>query len=201
MAEKAERKIRILIADDDYSVREAFRKCIADSRYEIADEVSDGMSAVESARKLHPDMAVLDIEMPVMDGIAASKIILDEGFVFCTVMLTSFEEENYVRSAIENGAEGYITKPFSKEQLLAVLDMSFNQSKDRYLLKKDCANLKRKIDNKDLTNRAKLVIMEKKGLDENEAYKYLRELSRRKNISVETVSELVLAEWENQKSE
>ncbi len=201
MAEKAERKIRILIADDDYSIRKAFRECIIKSRYEIADEVSDGISAVESARKLHPDMAVLDIEMPVMDGITASRIILEEGSAFCTVMLTSFEEENYVRSSIENGAEGYITKPFSREQLLAVLDMSFNQSKERYLLKKDCANLKRKIDNKDLTNRAKLVIMEKKGLDENEAYKYLRELSRRKNISVETVSELVLAEWENQKSE
>lgn len=201
MAEKGERKIRILIADDDYSVRKAFRESIRDSHYEIADEVSDGMSAVESARKIHPDMAVLDIEMPVMDGITASRILLEENSVYCTVMLTSFEEENYVRSAIENGAEGYITKPFSREQLLSVLDMSLSQSRERYLLKKDCVNLKRKIDSKDITNRAKLVIMEQKGLDENEAYKYLRELSRRKNISVETVSELVLAEWENQKSE
>ena len=201
MAEKGERKIRILIADDDYSVRKAFREGIRDSHYEIADEVSDGMSAVESARKIHPDMAVLDIEMPVMDGITASRILLEENSVYCTVMLTSFEEENYVRSAIENGAEGYITKPFSREQLLSVLDMSLSQSRERYLLKKDCVNLKRKIDSKDITNRAKLVIMEQKGLDENEAYKYLRELSRRKNISVETVSELVLAEWESQKSE
>ena len=65
------------------------------------------------------------------------------------------------------------------------------------MLKKDCANLKRKIESKDLSNKAKLIIMESKKLDENEAYTYLREMSRRKGISVETVAELIIAEWEN----
>lgn len=201
MAEKNKRKIRIMIADDDFAVRKAFLECVANSHYEVVGEAADGLSAVETARAVHPDMAVLDIEMPNMDGLSVSKILLDENAVYCTVMLTSFETDDYVKTAIENGAEGYITKPFSREQLLSVLDMSFAQSRERHVLQKDCANLRRKIDSKEVANRAKLIVMEQKGLDENEAYKYLRELSRRKNISMENVAELILTEWENQKIE
>lgn len=201
MAEKNKRKIRIMIADDDFAVRKAFLECVVNSHYEVVGEAADGLSAVETARAVHPDMAVLDIEMPNMDGLSVSKILLDENVVYCTVMLTSFETDDYVKTAIENGAEGYITKPFSREQLLSVLDMSFAQSRERHVLQKDCANLRRKIDSKEVANRAKLIVMEQKGLDENEAYKYLRELSRRKNISMENVAELILTEWENQKIE
>lgn len=197
MADNTNKKIKLIIADDDISIRRMFRKFIDGSVYEIAAEASDGMSAVKAARETKADMAVLDIAMPVMDGLAASKIMLEEGLVYCTVMLTSFETKDYVESAIECGAEGYVTKPFYREQLLSVLDTSFEESKEKYLLKKDCANLKRKIESKDLSNKAKLIIMESKKLDENEAYTYLREMSRRKGISVETVAELIIAEWEN----
>ena len=193
----AEKKIRLLIADDDIAVRREFRKSIENSGYEVVAEASDGMNAVNMAREIKPDMAVLDIAMPAMDGLAASKVMLEEGLVHCTVMLTSFETEDYVNSAIESGAEGYITKPFYREQLLSVLDTCFAESREKYLLKKDCANLKKKIESKDLANKAKLIIMESKGLDESGAYTYLREMSRRKGISVETVAELIIAEWEN----
>ena len=197
LQEKNVKKISVLIADDDVSVRESFLECVKDSRYEVAAQASDGMTAVELARKIKPDMAVLDIEMPMMDGLAASKIILDESCAHCTVMLTSFETEDYVEAAIENGAEAYITKPFEKDQLLSVLDMSYAQSKEKHMLKKDCRALKRKIDSKDTASKAKLIIMEERGLDESEAYKYLREISKRKGISVEAVSELIIAGWEN----
>lgn len=197
MAEKNSKSIKLIIADDDIAVRRTFKKCVENSRYEIVAEASDGMSAVSMAREIKADMAVLDIAMPAMDGLAASKIMLDEGLVFCTVMLTSFETEDYIESAIKCGAEGYITKPFSREQLLSVLDTSFAESREKYLLRKDCINLKKKIESKDLTNKAKLIIMETKNLDENGAYTYLREMSKRKGISVETVAELIIAEWEN----
>lgn len=197
MAEKNPKKIKVLIADDDISVREAFLECVKDSKYEVAGQASDGMSAVETARTLKPDIAVLDIEMPMMDGLTASKIILDEANAHCTVMLTSFETEDYVEAAIRSGAEAYITKPFQREQLLSVLDMSYAQSKEKYMLKKDCTALKRKISSKETANRAKLIVMEQRGLDENEAYQYLREISKRKKISVEAISELIIAGWEN----
>ncbi|MBQ7874580.1 MAG: response regulator [Oscillospiraceae bacterium] len=197
MADKANKKIKLIIADDDIAVRRAFRKCIENSGYEIVAEASDGMSAVSMAREMKADMAVLDIAMPAMDGLAASKVMLEEGLVHCTVMLTSFETEDYVESAIKCGAEGYVTKPFYREQLLSVLDTSFAESREKYLLKKDCVNLKKKIESKELANKAKLIIMESKNLDENGAYTYLREMSKRKGISVETVAELIIAEWEN----
>ena len=201
MPNKTQKKISVIIADDDFTIRDAFRECVKDSRYEIAAEAGDGIAAVELAREIKPDMAVLDIEMPVADGISACGILMKENLVHCTVMLTSFETGDYINAAIESGAEGYITKPFERGQLLSVLDMCYAQSKERYMLKKDCTNLKRKLDSKEITNKAKLIVMEKRGLDENDAYKYLREMSKRKGVSVETVAEMIIAEWENHRSE
>ena len=201
MPNKTQKKISVIIADDDFTIRDAFRECVKDSRYEIVAEAEDGMTVLEAARKIKPDMAVLDIEMPVADGISACGILMKENLVHCTVMLTSFETGDYINAAIESGAEGDITKPFERGQLLSVLDMCYAQSKERYMLKKDCTNLKRKLDSKEITNKAKLIVMEKRGLDENDAYKYLREMSKRKGVSVETVAEMIIAEWENHRSE
>lgn len=201
MAEKMQKKISVLIADDDFAIRNAFREAVADSRYEVVFEAGNGVSAIDAARKIKPDMAVLDIEMPLCDGITVCGLLTEENLVHCTVMLTSFETGNYINSAIEKGAEGYITKPFARDQLLSVLDMCYAQSKERYMLKKDCVNLKKKLDSKEVTNRAKLIVMENRSLDENDAYKYLREMSKRKGVSVETVAEMIIAEWENSRSE
>lgn len=201
MAEKMQKKISVLIADDDFAIRNAFREAVADSQYEVVFEAGNGVSAIDAARKIKPDMAVLDIEMPLCDGITVCGLLTEENLVHCTVMLTSFETGNYINSAIEKGAEGYITKPFARDQLLSVLDMCYAQSKERYMLKKDCVNLKKKLDSKEVTNRAKLIVMENRSLDENDAYKYLREMSKRKGVSVETVAEMIIAEWENSRSE
>ena len=201
MAEKMQKKISVLIADDGFAIRNAFREAVADSRYEVVFEAGNGVSAIDAARKIKPDMAVLDIEMPLCDGITVCGLLTEENLVHCTVMLTSFETGNYINSAIEKGAEGYITKPFARDQLLSVLDMCYAQSKERYMLKKDCVNLKKKLDSKEVTNRAKLIVMENRSLDENDAYKYLREMSKRKGVSVETVAEMIIAEWENSRSE
>ncbi len=201
MPEKIQKKVSIIIADDDYTIRKQFCDFVENSHYEIVGEASNGIEAIELSRKLKPDMAVIDIEMPIMDGISASKIIIEENNVFCTVILTSFETENYVNSAIKSGAEGYITKPFERERLLSVLDMCISQSKERYLLQKDCNNLKRKLKSKDITNKAKLIVMEDKKLNENDAYNYLKEISHRENISIENVSEFIIREWESRKGE
>ncbi len=197
MPENNNKKISVLIADDDISVRKSFLESIIGSEYIVVTEASDGMTAIDLARKIRPDMAVLDIEMPIINGLTVSKILLNEGCVYCTVMLTSFETEDYVEAAIENGAEAYITKPFERDQLLSVLDMSYAQSKEKHMLKKDCTALKKKIESKETVNKAKLIVMEKYSLNENDAYQYLRELSRRKGISVEAVSELIIAGWEH----
>lgn len=106
MPNKTQKKISVIIADDDFTIRDAFRECVKDSRYEIVAEAEDGMTVLEAARKIKPDMAVLDIEMPVADGIAACGILMKENLVHCTVMLTSFETGDYINAAIESGAEG-----------------------------------------------------------------------------------------------
>lgn len=192
MAAESEKKVKIIIADDDFSVRNAVRSALLNSRYEVIGEASDGMNAVELAEKMKPDMALLDIEMPMMDGITASKLLLDKKLCYCTVMLTSFDQMEYVEDSLKGGAEGYLTKPFSTQQLLATLDMCLRQSKERHLAEKEYRNLEKKISGKDIVNTAKLILMEEKQLSENEAYTYLRELSKRKNISMESLAEMMI---------
>lgn len=197
MTEKNTKKIRLLIADDDASIREKICECVKDTAYEVIAQADNGMNAVEIARNIGADMAILDIVMPMMDGMTASGMMMEEGTVHCTVMLTSFETDDYVEAAVKKGVESYITKPFTREQLLSVLDMSYAQSKERYLLKRECNNLRRKLDSKEIIAKAKVIIMEEKSVGENDAYVYLRELSKRKNISVETVAEMIIAKEES----
>lgn len=197
MPEKNTKTVRLLIADDDASIREKICECVKDTVYEVIAQADNGMSAVESARTANADVAMLDIVMPMMDGMTASGIMMEEGTVHCTVMLTSFETDDYVEAAVNKGVESYITKPFTREQLLSVLDMSCAQSKERYLLKRECTNLKKKLDSKEIIAKAKVIVMEERSVDENDAYIYLRELSKRKNISVETVAEMIIAKEES----
>lgn len=184
--------INVIVADDDFSIRESIVKALSGTRYHVEGEASDGMNAVDLCRKLKPDMALLDIEMPLMDGLSASKMIKDEGAAKCTVAITSFDDVSYVEKALDSGIEGYVTKPFNVQQLIASLDSCYEQSKERYLAEKEYEGLKRKLSEKESTDRAKLVLMETKGFTEDEAYTYLRELSRRKNLSMEKIAEFIL---------
>lgn len=184
--------VNVIVADDDFSIRESIVKALSGSRYHVLGEASDGMNAVDLARKLRPDMALLDIEMPMMDGLSASRIIKDEGLARCTMAITSFDDVSYIDRALECGIEGYVTKPFNAQQLIASLDSCYEQSRERYMAEKERDNLKKKLSEKESTDRAKLILMESKGFTEEEAYKYLRELSKRKNLSMEKIAEFII---------
>ena len=106
------RKTTLFLADDDETVRQTLRafftQCPA---YEVMGEACDGASAVEQCRTLRPEVAILDIQMPLLDGIGAARLLLDEGLVKCVVMLTAFSDHIYIQDALDAGAFGYLTKP------------------------------------------------------------------------------------------
>lgn len=193
-----ERRVTTLfLADDDESVRRTLWEFFVQyPRYQIVGEAYDGAAAVEACRRLKPDVALLDIRMPVLDGLRAAKLLLGEELVRCVVMLTAFSDRVYIRDALDAGAFGYLTKPFDPEKILPTLELCIHKSREYHLLKKEHQNLSRRLGERAVVDRAKLVLMETKEMAEDEAYQYIRELSKRMCMSMATVSKYLLAKVE-----
>ncbi|HWS42999.1 MAG TPA: response regulator [Pseudoflavonifractor sp.] len=187
----------LFLADDDESVRRTLWEFFVQyPRYQIVGEAYDGAAAVEACRRLKPDVALLDIRMPVLDGLRAAKLLLGEELVRCVVMLTAFSDRVYIRDALDAGAFGYLTKPFDPEKILPTLELCIHKSREYHLLKKEHQNLSRRLGERAVVDRAKLVLMETKEMAEDEAYQYIRELSKRMCMSMATVSKYLLAKVE-----
>lgn len=187
----------ILLADDDENVRSTLREFFAPRPdYKVVGEACDGAATVEACRKLGPDVVLLDIQMPVLDGIGAARLLLSEGLARCVIMLTAFSDRMYIQDALDAGAFGYLTKPFEPDKILPTLELCIHQSKENYLLKKEYRNLNRRLNERTGVDRAKLLLIESKGMAEDEAYQYIRELSRRKGISMAKISDYLIAQME-----
>ena len=187
----------IFLADDDAEVRQILKDFFADCPYyEVVGEGSDGIEAIERCKNLKPEVALLDIQMPILDGIRAAEILLQEKLTKCVVMLTAFDDLGYIEKAMEIGAFGYLTKPFEPQKILPTLELCIHQSKEHYLLQKEYTSMKRRIQDRDCVDRAKLLLMESKGMQEPEAYQYIRELSRRKGLSMSKMSEYLIWQLE-----
>lgn len=191
------RKTTLFLADDDESVRRSLRDFFAGhAAYRVVGEACDGAGTVEQCRALGPDVALLDIQMPVLDGIGATRLLLDEGLVKCVVMLTAFSDRGYIQDALNAGAFGYLTKPFEPEKILPTLELCIHRSREHHLLEKEHRSLSRRLDERTAVDRAKLLLIESRGITESEAYEYIRQLSRRKGISMAKISGYLLAQME-----
>ena len=187
----------IFLADDDACVRRTLMDFFASCPYyRVIGQTSDGAQAVEQCRDLRPDVALLDIQMPILDGIKAAQILLEEKSVKCVVMLTAFSDMGYIHQALDIGAFGYLTKPFEPEKILPTLEVCIHQSKEHNLLQKEYTNMSQRINDRECVDRAKLLMMEIRGMQEPEAYQYIRELSRRKGLSMRRMSEYLIKQLE-----
>lgn len=178
----------VLLVDDDQPIREELRRFFSGTSYRVVGEAPDGMEAVALCRQLQPDVVLLDVKIPLVNGIDAAQLIREERSARCIVMLTSFDDQACVEQALAAGAAGYLTKPLQAEDILPTLELCLSHTKEYYLLEKRCGNLRRRLASREIVDRAKLTIMEERGLSEEDAYVLIRELSRRKNLSMEQMA-------------
>ena len=187
----AAKRWRIIIADDESLIRLDLREMLAHLGYEVIAEAGDGRSAVDLARKLRPDLLVMDIKMPDLDGISAAEELTRER-IAPVVLLTAYSDQGLVERAREAGVVGYVVKPFREAELMPVIELSRARFDEFTTLEREVGNLKEALETRKVVERAKGVLMEVHGLREAEAFHRIRRTSMDARKSMKDVAEAIL---------
>lgn len=173
--------MRVIIADDEPIIRMDLKEILEKEGYTVAGEAADGFDVVEMCRKEQPDLVIMDVKMPLLDGLTASKIIAEEKLAEAVVLLTAYCDREFVQEAKEANVSAYFVKPVDERTFLPGLEIAVERNRTM-----------KRLESRTLVEQAKGVIMSKNGLSEQQAYDYIRNISREKNISMKKVAEIIL---------
>jgi len=183
---------RVLIAEDETIIRLDLRELLERSGFEVCAEARDGEEAVELARSERPDVAIMDVKMPKLDGIEAARRILDERPI-PIVMLTAYGQQELVSRAVEAGVFGYLVKPFREQDLLPAIETARARHDELAALREEAESLTEALAARKAIERAKGLLMEKEGLSEQDAFARLRKASQVSGRPLRVVAEAVVA--------
>jgi response regulator NasT len=182
---------RVIIAEDDAITRMDVREGLQRQGYLIVGEVGDGQSAVTMARELRPDIVIMDINMPEMDGITAAEILTRERLA-PVLLLTAFSDDELIARARDAGVVHYVTKPLGQSDLKPAIEIALARFQEFRSLEAEVAKLEDQLDTRKKVERAKGVLMEKQKLSEQEAFRRIQKLSMNSRKSMREVAEAIL---------
>jgi len=185
-------KLNILIADDEPITRMDLRELLQESGYNVVAEAGDGFDAVEACKKHHPDLVLMDIKMPYLDGLSASRLIIEENLADAVVLLTAYGEKEFVEEAKAIGISGYLVKPINVKSLIPTIELLFKHIHEIKKLRRDINEISERFENRTIIERAKGRVMDELSMTEEEAYRYIKNLSLCKSISMRHVADLIL---------
>lgn len=184
--------LRVAIADDEPITRMDLREILMEKGYEVVGEATDGFDAVELCKTQSPDLILMDIKMPLLDGLSAARIMFEEKLGAAVVLLTAYSEREFIDSAKEIGVSGYLVKPIDEKSLIPSIELAVARNKEMQKLQKDMAKVEERLESRSIIEKAKGKIMARNGLCEQEAYEFIRKLSLTKNLSMRRVAEIIL---------
>ena len=184
--------LRVVIADDEPITKMDLAEILTGVGYKIAAEASDGFDAVEVCKQCRPDLVLMDIKMPLLDGLSAAKIVYEENLADTVMMLTAYSEREFVDQAKDIGVAGYLVKPIDEKSLIPSIELAVARSKDMKKLRKDMQKVSERLENRSIIEKAKGQVMAQEGMSEQDAYDYIRKLSQTKNLSMRRVAEIIL---------
>ena len=182
---------RVLIAEDEALIRLDLREMLEEEGYDVCGEAGDGASAVQQAGDLRPDLVILDVKMPVLDGISAAEQIV-AARIAPVVILTAFSQRDLVERAREAGAMAYLVKPFQKKDLLPTIEMAVSRFAELVALEKEVADLSGRLEARKLVDRAKGVLQSEHGMAEPEAFRWIQRTSMDSRRSMRAVAQAVI---------
>jgi AmiR/NasT family two-component response regulator len=186
-----DKRLRIVIADDEPIIRLDLKKMLEDCGYDVIAEAGDGARALESARTLKPDVVILDIKMPEMDGIDAAKIITDEK-IAPVLLLTAYSQLDLVNRAKEAGVFSYLVKPFKEADLMPQIEVAVARWDAFLRIEEQAADLEDKLETRKSVDRAKGILMDQYGLKEQEAFRRIQVQSMNTRKSMREIAEAII---------
>jgi response regulator NasT len=187
----SEKKLRIVIADDEPIIRLDLKKMLEDCGYEVVAEAGDGVKALEFVRNLKPDVVILDIKMPEMEGIEAARIITEEK-IAPVLLLTAYSQIDLVKQAKEAGVYSYLVKPFKEADLMPQIEVAVARWEAFQQIETTANDLEDKLETRKSVDRAKGILMDQYGLKEQEAFRRIQVQSMNTRKSMREIAEAII---------
>jgi AmiR/NasT family two-component response regulator len=185
------KRTRILIADDESLILMDLREMLTNLGYLVVGEANDGRSAVNMARELGPDLVIMDIKMPDMDGIEAAKILTEEK-VAPVLLLTAYSQQDLIDRAKEAGVVGYLVKPFRESNLAPAIDITLARFEEFQTLQKEVEDLGEALETRKVVDRAKGILMDTQGMTEHEAFRRIQKMSMNTRRPMKEIAEAII---------
>ncbi|MGH9268524.1 MAG: ANTAR domain-containing response regulator [Acidimicrobiales bacterium] len=182
---------RVVIAEDEAIIRMDLREVLEAEGYEVVGETGRGDEAVELVRRLNPDLAVLDIRMPGMDGLSAAREIVGQRRA-AVLILTAFSERNLIEEARDAGALAYLIKPFQTSELIAAMEVALARFREMRALEEEVQGLEETLETKRLVARAKGILMDRHGMSEVGAFRFIQQTAMRERAKMRLIAERVI---------
>ena len=183
--------LRIVIADNESIIRMDLRELLEEAGHEVVGEASDGLKAVDMTRRLKPDLVVMDIKMPEMDGIAAAKIISNEKLA-PVLLLTAYSQKEIVEKAKDSGVLAYLVKPVKESNLFPAMEIALSRFKEYMGIEQELNDLRNSLETRKILDRAKGILMDAYNLSEQEAFRRIQQYSMAKRKSIREVAESII---------
>lgn len=187
-------KKRILVVEDESIVRLDIAMMLEDAGYEVAAQVEDGEKAIELAYTLQPDLIIMDIKMPKLNGLKASEII-SKRLNTPILILTAYSQREYIDKAKQANIMGYLVKPISEANLIPAVEIALKQAEMANAFREQVTNMNRQLNERKVVEKAKGIIMEKFNLPEDAAFKKMRKISMNNQVTLENVARRIILKY------
>ncbi|MET7459932.1 response regulator [Nonomuraea sp. NPDC005501] len=182
---------RVVIAEDEALIRLDLKEMLEEDGYVVVGEAGDGEQAIRLAAELKPDLVILDVKMPVLDGISAAERIAADRIAPCLI-LTAFSQRDLVERARDAGAMAYLVKPFTKADLVPAIEMAVSRHEEMVALSAEVSGLSERLETRKLVERAKGLLMAAHGWSEPQAFRWIQKASMDRRLSMREVAQIVI---------
>ena len=183
---------RVVIAEDEALIRLDLAEMLGEEGYDVVGQAGDGEKAVALAEELRPDLVVLDVKMPKLDGISAAQRIAEQR-IAPVVILTAFSQRDLVERARDAGAMAYLVKPFSKTDLVPAIEMAVSRFGELQMLEAEVADLSERLETRKVVDRAKGILMDDHGMTESDAFSWVQKRAMQDRRTMRAVAEQIIA--------
>nr|WP_228266718.1 response regulator [Ornithinimicrobium ciconiae] len=184
--------MRVLVAEDEALIRLDLAEMLGEAGYDVVGQAADGEQAVTMARELTPDLVIMDVKMPGMDGISAAEVLGKEG-VAPVVMLTAFSDRALVERARDAGVMAYVVKPFTANDVLPAIDIARSRWQERQALESEVADLAERFETRKRLDRAKGLLQQQLKLSEAESFRWIQKAAMDRRLSMREVADAVIS--------